>query len=462
MFSLFPFQADAKRQIAVGRARGRRRQVLALPTGAGKTIVSASEIADSLARGEPSLFLAPRRQVCDQTWKKLVDPETVGIAPELVSMVMGRDPRWRSAAPVSVACADSLAGRDLARAPRKIIVDECHLEMSTWLPVVQRWPDAEVIGLSATPGAGLGDYFEEIIAPITVAELIALGRLARFSYYTVPEQSQPDLRGLEFDRGDFEKRPLLKAVDKPSITGDAVEHWRRLAGGRLTLTFCIDIAHAEHTAAAFSAAGVPSACLHSKMSTAQRTETIAAFRRREITNLCSCDCLSEGFDAPEAKCALLLRPTESLEKFLQQVGRVLRWFGGETAVIIDPVGNYERHGLPSDPHVYELTGTRRVEKVPSLSTCPECLAVFDPAPECPACGFTRLPPPGRRLRKVGGELVLVTESRTMRKEPTEGQKRTSFFRQSFMFPGGRMMTPAQRLSYVDRKMREWREKRAAS
>lgn len=429
MLSLFPHQVETEHQLRACLQRGVRRAVVALPTGSGKTIVAADLMAKALVNGHASLFLAPRRQVVDQTWEKLTG--VCGLPAEQVSVVMGRSPRWVPGAPLSVACVDSLSGRDLPRPPRLVIVDECHLDIAAYLPILQRWQDAHVVGLSATPGAGLAEYFQDIVAPVGVRELTEGGFLAPVTCYSVPVNDSPDLTEVPVDAdGDFQARPLAKATDRPTITGSIVDHWLRLAGGRPTLAFGVSIAHAESIAQAFADRGIPSASLHSKMPGAERAAALARFKAGEVTVLSSCDCLSEGFDAPWAKCAVLVRPTESIEKYLQQVGRVLRVHQGERAVVIDVVGNVRKHLLPDHPTAWTLQGARPRMDAVSLSQCPKCWATFRPAPVCPMCGYEKPTKPGSALRVVDGELVEVTEDPTVRREPSREQYRAKLYRQA--------------------------------
>jgi superfamily II DNA or RNA helicase len=138
--------------------------------------------------------------------------------------------------------------------------------------------------------------------------------------------------------------------------------------------------------------------------------------------------VSEGFDVPAASCAILLRPTQSLGLYLQQVGRVLRPAPGkDAAIVLDHVGNAMRHGFPDDARDWSLDDRMRRSKgtpAPSVRTCPECFAAFKPAPICPLCGAQCVPIKSRVIRELAGELQELkrAEQRTARRE--QGQART--------------------------------------
>ncbi len=446
------YQQRADEHLRARYAAGDRRLCLVAPTGSGKTAISAHWLRRAVARNYPALFVAGRRQVIEQTHMRLI--VTFGLPKDQVAILMARHKLTNPEACVQVTCTDTLARRTLQREPRLVVLDEVHMDRPKWQPIVEQWPAATVIGLTATPTAGLGEFFDGLVTCSSVAELTELGYLARARCFSVPEDSQPDLRAVPLEGDDFAPEPLARAVDTRRVVGDCVEHWRRYAAGRPTLLFAVDIRNAEHAAARFNEAGVPFGVLHSRMTTAARGDVLLRFKSGELRGIASVDCLSEGFDEPAAKCAILLRPTEVFAKHAQQVGRVLRPHLGQTAVILDPVGNLARHGLPTDEQRFELTtGTTRREGVPALQTCPSCFAVFEPAEACPVCGEKRLPRPGRRMKRVDGELVEVTESKTQRCDPTPAEYREQLRRQSWaVYPDPSRFEARRR--FIDKRMRE--------
>ena len=152
-------------------------------------------------------------------------------------------------------------------------------------------------------------------------------------------------------------------MDQSVITGDCIEHYRKHLDGRTALAFCVRIDHAEHVAAAFRDAGIAAASIDGRMHREQRDTLLYGLRRTEVKILCSCELISEGFDAPSVGGAILLRPTQSLGLYLQQVGRCLRPKpDGSPAIILDHVGNVRRHGLPDAERQWSLDARPRRER----------------------------------------------------------------------------------------------------
>ena len=140
-------------------------------------------------------------------------------------------------------------------------------------------------------------------------------------------------------------------MDRPGITGSVIEHYLRHLAPRTAICFTITIAHAEHVAQQFLDAGVPAASIDGTMRADERRDAVNRLRTGDIRVLCSCEIISEGFDAPAVGGAILLRPTQSFALFRQQIGRCLRpKDDGSAAIIVDHVGNVHRHGLPDAPH----------------------------------------------------------------------------------------------------------------
>jgi DNA repair protein RadD len=162
--------------------------------------------------------------------------------------------------------------------------------------------------------------------------------------------------------------------------------------------------------------------------TQDRDQVVADFAAHRTRVLVTVDVVSEGFDVPAASCAILLRPTQSLGLYLQQVGRVLRPAPGkDAALILDHVGNVNRHGFPDDPRDWSLDDRMRRTRgtaAPSVRTCEQCFAAFKPAPICPVCGHQCMPIKSRVIRQIAGELQELkrTEQRIARRE--QGQART--------------------------------------
>jgi superfamily II DNA or RNA helicase len=303
-----------------------------------------------------------------------------------------------------------------------ILVHNCHhATASTWRKILEAWPTALVLGVTATPirgdGTGLGQsaggLFDDLIVGPQVPELIAKGFLVKPIVYAPAERL--DLTGVRIVRGDYDNKELAARVDKPKITGDAVDHYRRLCPGAPAVVFCVSIAHAEHVANEFRAAGYRAYAVDGSMDDDERKRVLSGLGNGSVQVVCSCDLISEGTDIPAIACAILLRPTQSMGLYIQQVGRALRTLDGKSsAFILDHVGNVLTHGMPDELREWSLDGdTKRrkkkkdAEPTMRVKQCEQCFAVHAPSPKCPHCGFVYVTD-SRKLDQKAGELKQIT------------------------------------------------------
>jgi len=303
-----------------------------------------------------------------------------------------------------------------------ILVHNCHhATASTWRKILEAWPTALVLGVTATPirgdGTGLGQsaggLFDDLIVGPQVPELIAKGFLVKPIVYAPAERL--DLTGVRIVRGDYDNKELAARVDKPKITGDAVDHYRRLCPGAPAVVFCVSIAHAEHVANEFRAAGYRAYAVDGSMDDDERKRVLSGLGNGSVQVVCSCDLISEGTDIPAIACAILLRPTQSMGLYIQQVGRALRTLDGKSsAFILDHVGNVLTHGMPDELREWSLDGdTKRrkkkkdAEPTMRVKQCEQCFAVHAPSPKCPHCGFVYVAD-SRKLDQEAGELKQIT------------------------------------------------------
>ncbi len=400
---------------------GAHAPLLVLPTGGGKTCIIAAISANAAARGRHVLILVHRRELIHQTSSKLA---WVGLDHGIIAA--GIPPSDHA---VQIASVQTLARRisRLDWRPTLIIIDEAHhATAGQWARILDHWPDTYRLGVTATPcrldGCGLRGTFDTMVLGPSVADLIFTGYLSPARIYAPPVVA--DLQGIRSRGGDYANDQAAAAMDRPTVTGDAISHYQRLAAGQQAIAFCCNVNHAVSVCDAFKTAGISAELLLGN--TPYREQVVADFAAHRIRVLVTVDVVSEGFDVPAASCAILLRPTQSLGLYLQQVGRVLRPAPGkEHAVILDHVGNVNRHGFPDDPRDWSLDDRMRRSKgtpAPSVRTCPECFAAFKPAPICPVCGAQCVPIKSRVIRELAGELQEMKRRTQQRQQ--QGQART--------------------------------------
>jgi DNA repair protein RadD len=403
--TLRPYQSQAISDLRLAYRDGARAPLLVLPTGGGKTIVMAEILRGIADRGRSAIVLVHRRELIAQTADKL---QLAGVEHGIIAAgILAADH------PIQVASVQTLARRldRMPFAPDLIVIDEAHhATAGSWQRVMDHWPDALRLGVTATParldGRGLSAAFDRLIFGPSVADLISLDYLVNSRIYAPPLVA--DLSQLKRRAGDYANDQAATAMDRPTVTGDAISHYTRLASGQRAIAFCCSVQHAEHVAASFNAAGIPASTLLGATDPVRRDQVVQRFAAGELQVLVTVDVVSEGFDIPAASVAILLRPTQSEGLYLQQVGRVLRPAPGKAAaIVLDHVGNVHRHGWPDDPRDWSLADrerrTRASAAAPSVRTCPECFAAFKPAPVCPCCGAACAPPP-RVIRQQDGDL----------------------------------------------------------
>lgn len=415
---LRPRQIKAIEDVRAAYRAGHRAPLLCAATGFGKTHTAAEIIKSAVQRGNDVWFLAHLREILDDTARRL---DHAGIEHGFIMAGMPRNPFK----PVQVVSVQTAVRRPVVKQPGLIIVDECHLAVAeTYKQVIAAAGNPPLLGLTGTPcrldGRGLGELFDTIIPTCSTGDLIAEGLLAPIRYYA---PTKPDLSGIRSRAGDFALDQLAEAVDRPSIIGDAVAHYRKYAHGRRAVAFCVSIAHAEHTAAAFTQAGYRAVAISGNSTREERQAALTGLRQGTIDIVCNCALWVAGVDCPEIGCVILLRPTKSLTMYLQSVGRGLRIAPGKPdLIVLDHASCVFTHGLPQDPRDWTLDAKPKPagKQAPAVRECPECFACHEPAPVCPACGHVyQREAVARGPEERDGELVEVDPAALRRERNRE-------------------------------------------
>lgn len=361
MIDLRPYQARDVERLRAAYAEGRRSVVYCLPTGGGKTIVFAHVIDGAARKGRRVGVLTHRRELVRQAADKL---SWAGVPHGVLAAGLDRD---HDAAVLVMSVATAV--RRLDRLPELdfVILNEVHHAVSpTWSKLIARWPQAKLLGVTATParldgkglGVAAGGLFDHLTIGATVPELQAEGFLARTRVFSPARLI--DTRGVHHIGGDFQTHELAERAR--AVTGDAVGEYRARADHQPALAYACTVEHAESIAAAFRAAGYRSECVHGGLPVAERDALIEGLGNGAVEVLTSCDLISEGLDVPSVGAVILLRPTESLALALQQIGRGMRPAEGkEYLTVLDHAGNCLKHGLPETERVWTLDGAPKRE-----------------------------------------------------------------------------------------------------
>lgn len=345
MFQLRPYQAEAKQAILAAWDEGYRKTLLVLPTGCGKTVVFSSVTENQVNRGHRVLIMAHRGELLDQAADKL--RETSGLDAVLEK---AESSCFGSTVPVTVGSVQSLAQeKRLARFPgdyfQDIIVDEAHHCLSgSYRRVLDHFPEANVLGVTATPDRGdkkdLGAYFDSLAYEYSMTDAIHDGYLCPIKAQMIPLQL--DINSVGISNGDYSVQDIGHALD-PYLEQIA-EEMATYCKGRKTLVFLPLISTSQRFCAMLNAAGMRSAEVNGYSE--DRAEILSDFDAGRYDVLCNSMLLTEGWDCPSVDCIVVLRPTKIRSLYQQMVGRGMRLSPGkEHLLLLDFLWMTERHDL---------------------------------------------------------------------------------------------------------------------
>lgn len=396
--TLRPYQEDAIRRLRQTVASGKRSCILVSPTGSGKTVAAAALIRSAIEKQKHVLFLAHARELVNQCSQKLWD---FGVEHGIIM----RGEEMEDMARVQVASKATLVSwlkrMKLAKPPADlIVVDEAHRSLSKWWRyLIELYPDAVVIGLTATPargdGRGLGELYGGMVEAVPSSQLIREGFLVPTRVFA---PYRPNLKGIPRSGTDFAKKPLERRMDKPQLVGDIVGHWKKHAEDRQTVVFATGVQHSLHIRDEFVRAGIRCEHLDGTTDMEERDAILGRLRdgdTRVLTNVGVC---TEGWDCPVVSCCVMACPTKSYVKYRQCCGRIQRPYPGKTdALLLDHAGCVYMHGFPDDDVEWTLDSSKTIEeevkerrkdgRMKEPICCPACHAMFSGKPACPNCGF---------------------------------------------------------------------------
>src|SRR6056297_1445413 len=368
------------------------------PTGAGKTIMLSAVTGNLVEETEAkACVLAHRDELTGQNRAKFgrVNPEVT------TSQVDAGSKSW--AGQVTFAMAPTLsrsAGLKAMPSLDLLVIDEAHHAVAdSYRRIIDRVrdanPEARVFGVTATPNRGdrkgLREVFDNVADQVTLAELIASGHLVPPRTFVIDVGVRDQLREVRKTASDFDMGEVAEIMDRAPITDEVVHHWQDKASDRPTVVFCSTVAHAEHVAEAFNAAGIPTGLIHGDLPADARRNILAAFARGELRVITNVAVLTEGWDHPPTSCVVLLRPSSYKSTMIQMVGRGLRTVDPEEhpgivktdCIVLDFGTSSLTHGtLEQDVDLDGRTGTGEAP----TKTCPACAAEIPlAATECPLC-----------------------------------------------------------------------------
>lgn len=369
---LYDFQREALDAIYKRRAEGITRPMIVIPTGGGKTLTAVHLIAEV---GLPAVFICHREELVDQTRKKLreFDP---GVSVATCKAEQGREVHELTGHHVVIASAQTLAHENRLRTLVSAVgtggltvVDEAHHSAAgSWSRSIQALAPSLLVGLTATPkrgdGQGLDALFQEIVYSVPMKKLVDRGLLARPVGIAIG--TNVELDSVHSATGDFKKNELEIAVNTDARNNLVVDAYEKYASDRKrAVAFCVDRAHVRALTDVFLSRGHKAAYVLGDTPKDERQNLYARFSDGALNVLVNCEVLTEGWDEPQADCALMCRPTQSSSLYQQMAGRGLRKAKGKSnALILDFVDMTRKHEIQT---ILTLAGAEGRELSPPKS-----------------------------------------------------------------------------------------------
>jgi superfamily II DNA or RNA helicase len=342
MHTLREYQVKIIDSIEAQIKYGKRRIMLQLPTGAGKTRcfveLAKRHRLNPYASDRNCLIVAHRKELIDQAVlalkKEKINEWEIGVikAGEI------KNPNRV----IQVASILSLIRTDFPKAGLVIIDEAHHATAETYQQIINHYKDSIILGVTATPartdGKGFRGSFEILLKGPNVTTLTAQKYLCPYKLYAYTKQ-RIDTSSVKIQAGDYQLNQLADVVMQSEVRADLVDSWKKHAFGKQTVVFAVNVELSKQYAAAYNAAGYRAEHIDGDTPTKVRTAILERFKDGRTKILCNCNIVTEGFDVPEMQCVQIVRPTKSLIFWLQMIGRSLRTSKGKTHAIIRPLAN---------------------------------------------------------------------------------------------------------------------------
>lgn len=425
MISLRPYQEEIIMNMRLALARVRHVLII-LSTGGGKTIIATFMALGASLKGKRIMFTCHRDFLIEQTSAAF---KSVGIDHTFIAPGLDYNPFC----PVIIASMDTLKRRCYkVEHPDVLIVDEAiHSAAAGWARVIEYFQSKGSMTIGLCPcseranGQGLGKWYKEIVLGPSMTWLIENGFLSKYKIFA---PSKPDLKGVGTKYGEYINSEVADRMNKPVVTGRAINEYSKLAAGKRGVIFCCSIQHSKDVCQSFNDSGHIAVHIGSDTDKGDRKEYLSRFRNGDIKILTSVDIFSEGFDLPAVEYGALLRPTKSLNIYLQQIGRILRPHPDkEYAYIADHANNVSTFGMPDEERPWTLEDTKKKrdndgERSIPVRECSVCHYCHKPSKSCPNCGNV-YPIDSRKVKQVEGELkeLIAMEKKQARQEQGKAQ-----------------------------------------
>ncbi|MBD3176334.1 MAG: DEAD/DEAH box helicase [Armatimonadia bacterium] len=360
--TLRPYQKEAVQAAWRAWGSGMRAILWVIATGCGKTIAFAYIACQVMRKGRRVLILAHREELLDQAYQRITHaaPWTKPyVAIEQAHRRASTDSRCVIASVQTLANQKRRKRFAMTGGFDLVIVDEAHHAAArTYRDILNAFPKAKVLGVTATPrrgdNVGLSEVFDGVCFHYGLRDGILGGYLADIRQFAI--RTTVSLDDVSWRAGDFADGELADTIDTPERNRLVVEAYQRHGEGRKCLCFAVNVQHAVNLAEAFRDFDIAAEHASGAMGRKERRRVLKAFRAGEIQVLTNCALYTEGFDEPSVACLLMARPTGSPSLYEQMVGRGTRLAPGKKdLLVLDFMDNCMKHGLVSTPEILGLS-----------------------------------------------------------------------------------------------------------
>lgn len=364
------------------------RVFMALPTGGGKTAIFAQMASGARAKGSQVWICLPRVELIEQASETL---SRLGVPHGRIAAGTEES----TAFSLQLVSSNTLIRRwdKIKRPPEFIILDEAHLYYDRQLEICERYPNAKILGVSASPerldGRGLSDIYGSLVEGPSIRDLVETGYLCPVRYFAPPLDGIKQVHRVGYE---FDEVELATLFQEGKVYGNAVEHYEQWTRGKTALVFARSVDESEKIAAEFRGHGWSFEPVSAKTPTKLRGEILKAYKAGQIDGVVNCEIATYGLDVPRIEALILLRPTLSKALQTQMIGRGMRMSpetGKKRVTILDHVGMIDEFGHPTDDYTWQFGGRDKRKRAAAdpalrLKICPSTFMYCD-KPTCSGC-----------------------------------------------------------------------------